>query len=79
MTTRNKPLTDAVRDAHRNAYAERGITHRQVAERLGIARSTYRAKLRGDRNWTGDEVARIEDLLQVPKRSLYELVRLGDK
>jgi plasmid maintenance system antidote protein VapI len=73
--TRNEPLHEAVRKAHE----ARGLTHRQAAERLGISRSTYRAKIYGVRGWTGDEVARLEDVLQVPKRSLYELVRLGDK
>jgi transcriptional regulator with XRE-family HTH domain len=73
--TRNEPLHEAVRKAHQ----ARGMTHRQVAERLGISRSTYRAKIYGDRGWTGDEVARLEDVLQVPKRSLYGLVRLGDQ
>lgn len=49
----------------RAEMAMQGMTGRQVAEKAGISRSAFSAKLNGIRSFDADEVIRICDVLAI--------------
>lgn len=52
-------------DLLRTEIAAKGLTLQQVAERAGISRSAFSAKLNGHRKFTASDANRILDALEI--------------
>lgn len=54
----------------RSAVEERGLTRSQVADTMGVAKATASRRLRGDREFTANEIGLLARRLDVPVEDL---------
>ena len=55
----------------RDALGDRDMTETDLAEALGVNRSTISRKLMGKAAWTSDQMWRIMDMLHIPAKQFY--------
>jgi len=63
-------LTRRISQAVRSEMTDRNLSQSELADILGVARTTVVRKFMGDRDWTLSDVAKLASVWQVPITAL---------